>query len=41
MAALNAVDKGLQGQNVLQSVVIRDSATCLLKINSPEVINEC
>ena len=29
-------DKGLQGQNVLQSVVI-DSATYLLKIISPDI----
>ena len=41
MAALNAVDKSLRGRNVLKSVVIRNSATYLLKINSLEVISEC
>ena len=35
---LYAVDKGLRGWNVLQSVVI-DSATHLLKINSPSINN--
>ena len=35
---LYAVDKGLCGQNVLQSVVI-DSAKYLLKINSLDISN--
>ena len=35
---LYAVDKDLQGRNILQSVVI-DSATYLLMINSPNIDN--
>ena len=35
---LYAVDKGLRGQNVLQSVDI-DSATYLLTISSPDIDN--
>ena len=35
---LYAVDKGLRGRNVLQSVVI-DSATYLLTISSPDIDN--
>ena len=36
--SLYTVDKGLRGQNALQSVVI-DSATYLLKISLPDIDN--
>ena len=38
LSVLYAVDKGLRGRNVLQSVVI-DSATYLLTISSPDIVN--